>query len=636
MDLLRQLSVSTMLVALFTTLPSDGSAPPRPVARGAPLRITGLVTSAESTPRPLQYVRVQVEGTEAGAVTAADGRFAFDAPDSLRGRAVTLVARIVGYRVEKVPLRLDRDSVEAVIRMTAMPMHLSEVIVTGYAGGSPAAQVVASIDGSFGRGRVPSAAGNTEEFASLADNSFISPRTQPASTFGVDVDRASYAIVRSRLLAGGLPPAGAVRVEEMVNYFPYAYPAPTGAHPIAVHAEVTAAPWQPSHQLVRLAVVAKRPAYATLPPSNLTFLIDVSGSMSPDNRLPMVRDALLDLVDRLRPQDRVAIVVYAGAAGLVLPSTPGTEKEAIRAALRALSAGGSTAGGAGIRLAYQVAKAHFITGGNNRVILATDGDFNVGTSSTSELEALVTREREGGVALSVLGVGEGNLKDARMEKLADVGNGNYSYLDTPREARKVLGDELTGTLFTIAKDVKLQVEFNPARVAGWRLIGYENRVLRSEDFADDAKDAGDMGIGHVVTAFYEVIPPGAPDAGTVREAPAMRYSRPPRPAQAALSRELLQVAVRYKPVGCDTSVAFRQVVHDRVVPIEGETRFAAAVAAFAMLLRNSAHKGSATPELVRSLASQAIGDDVGGYRREFLQLVDGYERALVASAARKP
>ncbi|CAA9317427.1 MAG: Putative von Willebrand factor, vWF type A domain protein STM2315, partial [uncultured Gemmatimonadaceae bacterium] len=347
---------------------------------------------------------------------------------------------------------------------------------------------------------------NTEAYARIYENPFASPRVAPLSTFSIDVDHAAYANVRRFIAEGRRPPADAVRVEELLNYFTYDNPAPAGDAPFSVTSEVGRAPWSPGHQLVRIALQARRIPTEALPPSNLVFLIDVSGSMAPPDKLPLVKQAFRLLVNELRPQDRVAIVVYAGAAGLVLPSTPGSEKARILAALDRLEAGGSTAGGAGLRLAYDVARAHQRRGVNSRVVLATDGDFNVGESSDAAMVRLVEQRRDEGTALTVLGVGTGNLKDAKMEQLADKGNGNYAYLDNLLEAQKALVQEMGGTLVTVAKDVKLQVEFNPRRVAGYRLIGYENRALRDEDFNDDAKDAGELGAGHAVTALYELIP----------------------------------------------------------------------------------------------------------------------------------
>src|SRR6266508_1997083 len=367
--------------------------------------------------------------------------------------------------------------------------------------------------------------GNREQYDKIDENPFIAVSTNPRSTFSIDVDRASYANVRRFLTEGKAPPIDAVRIEELINYFPYDYAEPDGDAPVALNAEVGPAPWRAQHRLVRIGLQAKRLDLGEAPPANFVFLLDVSGSMQPANKLPLLKRAFALLVEQLRPKDRVAIVVYAGAAGLVLPSTPGTHKGAILEAIEGLEAGGSTAGGAGIRRAYAEAVANFIPGGNNRVILATEGDFNVGASSDADMVQLIEEKRRTGVFLTVLGVGEGNLQAAKMEKLADTGNGNYAYLDNIAEAQKVLVQELGGTLYTVAKDVKIQVEWNPARVRAYRLIGYENRLLRNEDFTDDTKDAGEVGSGHSVTALYEVVPVGVNTDVTIRMPDSLRYQR---------------------------------------------------------------------------------------------------------------
>ncbi len=353
---------------------------------------------------------------------------------------------------------------------------------------------------------------NTEAYDYIAESIFVSAAFDPVSTFSIDVDRASYSNIRRFINDGQLPPEDAVRIEEMINYFTYDYPAPTSDHPFSVTAEMSVAPWNSLHKLVRIGIQGRKIDTEDLPPTNLVFLIDVSGSMQSANKLPLLKSSFRMLVGELRPEDRVALVVYAGAAGLVLPSTPGDSKDEILEAIEALEAGGSTAGGEGIKLAYEVARENYIEGGNNRVILATDGDFNVGASSDAEMVRLIEEMREDGTFLTVLGFGTGNIKDSKMEKLADHGNGNFAYIDNLMEARKVLVTEMGGTLLTIAKDVKIQVEFNPARVQAYRLIGYENRALRDEEFNDDTKDAGELGAGHSVTALYEVIPVGVESA----------------------------------------------------------------------------------------------------------------------------
>jgi Ca-activated chloride channel family protein len=365
--------------------------------------------------------------------------------------------------------------------------------------------------------------GDREQYARIYDNRFLATGTHPLSTFSIDVDAASYSNIRRFLTSGQRPPADAVRIEEMINYFSYTYPEPDGSEPFSVTTEMGPAPWNPQHQLVLVGLQGRRISRENLPPSNLVFLLDVSGSMNAPDKLPLVQSAFRLLVKQLRREDRVAIVVYAGAAGLVLPSTPGSERDQILAAIDQLEAGGSTAGGAGIQLAYRVAKEHFIPGGNNRVILATDGDFNVGVSSDAELVRMIEEKRNEGTYLTVLGFGTGNLQDAKMEQLADKGNGNYAYVDNINEARKVFVHELGATLLTIAKDVKIQVEFNPARVQAYRLIGYENRILASEDFNDDARDAGELGAGHSVTALYEIVPAGQPLDVSVGKVDSLKY-----------------------------------------------------------------------------------------------------------------
>lgn len=459
-----------------------------------------------------------------------------------------------------------------------------------------------------------------EEFGKLTPNAFKAVGNDPLSTFSIDVDRASYAFVRSYLQHGSLPPVDAVRTEELVNYFSYAYPRPQpGAeHPFSVTTEVATCPWAPTHQLVRIGLAAQQLALENLPPANLVFLLDVSGSMSDEDKLPLLKGALRLLVPQLRAQDRVAIVVYAGAAGLVLPSTPATQHQTILGALDRLEAGGSTAGGAGIELAYRVAQENLVPGGNNRVILCTDGDFNVGTSSESGLTSLIEAKRKTGVFLTVLGFGRGNTKDNFMELLADKGNGNYAYIDNLNEARKTLVEELGGTLVALAKDVKLQVEFNPATVKGYRLIGYENRLLRNEDFANDTIDAGELGAGHTVTALYELIPAGSPEV--IPGSTELRYQTP-----RGTGAELLTVSLRYKRPTEATSRLFTHTLPNRTARMDdcsADFCYASGVAAFALTLRRDELRGSATYTLAQQLLKGGLGADPGGYRRECLTLVE--------------
>ena len=460
---------------------------------------------------------------------------------------------------------------------------------------------------------------NTEEYKRLQDNNFQEVRTSPLSTFSIDVDTASYSNIRRFLNSGGLPPIDAVRTEELLNYFTYDYPQPTGEHPVAVTTEIGDSPWNPERKLLLLGLQGKNIATENLPPSNLVFLIDVSGSMWSPNKLPLLKTAFKMLAQQLRPQDRVAIVVYAGAAGLVLESTPGSEKGKIIAKIDSLQAGGSTAGGAGIKLAYKVAKEHFLEAGNNRVILATDGDFNVGASSEGELSRLIEGYRDDGIFLSVLGFGMGNIKDNKMEMLADRGNGNYAYIDNALEAKKVLVSQMAGTLHTIAKDVKIQVEFNPAKVKAYRLIGYENRALADRDFNDDRKDAGDMGAGHSVTALYEIIP--AEDKNFVSSVDPLVFQQ----TKSVPSNDWLQIKVRYKqPQSNDSSLMTTRVPDvSATSTLSSENfRFAAAVAEYGMLLRNSEFKGQSSYLQALTLARGARGVDEQGYRAEFIKLLE--------------
>jgi Ca-activated chloride channel homolog len=468
---------------------------------------------------------------------------------------------------------------------------------------------------------------NTEEYAHLRENGFRPTSSAPLSTFSIDVDKASYSNVRRFLTQGSLPPADAVRVEEMINYFSYDLPEPRSDHPFSVTTEVGQAPWARDHRLVRIGIQGQRLRSDRLPPNNLVFLIDVSGSMNPENKLPLVKRSLRYLVEQLREEDQVSIVVYAGAAGLVLPCTPGSEKTRILNAIDNLEAGGSTAGGAGIQLAYRIARENLLREGNNRVILATDGDFNVGPSSEGELVRIIEQERRSGVFLTVLGFGTGNYADQRMESLADKGNGNYFYVDNAMEGRKVFIDELQGTLFTIAKDVKIQVEFNPAEVAAYRLVGYENRALRDEDFNNDSIDAGELGAGHTVTALYEVIPVGVRTNTRVPGVDPLRYQTPERRSTSQRG-ELLTVKLRYqRPEGSasrliETAVRDNERGDSRVTP---DFQFAAAVAEFGMLLRNSEFKGTSNARQVLELAREGLGEDRFGYRAEFVRLVQNWQ-----------
>ncbi|MFQ5569574.1 MAG: von Willebrand factor type A domain-containing protein [Rhodothermales bacterium] len=472
---------------------------------------------------------------------------------------------------------------------------------------------------------------NTEDYDLIEENPFQAVTDHPLSTFSIDVDAASYSNLRRFLREGRVPPRDAVRIEELINYFTYDYPDPAADHPFSIITEVGAAPWNAAHQLVHIGLQGKRIPKQDRPASNLVFLLDVSGSMDMPDKLPLLKKAFRMLVGELTERDRVAISVYAGAAGLVLPSTPGDQKDVILESLDRLEAGGSTAGAEGIQLAYQVVQDNFIEGGNNRVILATDGDFNVGISSDGELVRVIEEKREQGAFLTVLGFGTGNLKDSKMEKLADHGNGNYYYIDGALEAKKVLVHELGSTLLTIAKDVKIQVEFNPTVVAAYRLIGYENRLLADEDFADDTKDAGELGAGHTVTALYEVVPVGVESDANVRDRGDLRYQDSQLTDAARRSGEMLTVKLRYKAPDGDTSQLIERPLTMAAPGNEATSSnfyFSAAVAEFGMILRESEHKGEATVEQVLALAKDAQGKDLYGYRAEFIRLVEDYQEIV--------
>ena len=462
-----------------------------------------------------------------------------------------------------------------------------------------------------------------EGYDYITENTFQKVNDNPLSTFSIDVDAASYSNMRRFLNDGQLPPAGAIRIEEMVNYFKYEYPQPKEGDPFSVNTELSACPWNPNHRLALIGLQGKLIPTQNLPAANIVFLIDVSGSMYSEEKLPLLKQSLKLLVDQLRENDKVSLCVYAGSAGLVLPPTNGMQKQKIKDAIDALEAGGSTAGGAGIQLAYKTAKENFIKSGNNRVILCTDGDFNVGISSDDDLERMIEKERESGVFLTVLGFGMGNYQDAKMQKLADKGNGNHAYIDQLSEAKKVLVNEFGGTLFTIAKDVKLQIEFNPTLVQGYRLIGYENRMLNKEDFNDDKKDAGEMGSGHTVTALYEIIPVGE-RSDFLKKVDTLKYQKEEKFSASAFSNELMTVKLRYKQPDGATSKLMEVPVTDRNVAIQNTSanyRFASSVAEFGMLLRNSSFKQKATYKNVITLAQNALGADSEGYRKEFLELV---------------
>ena len=609
-------------------LPSPGPATFIVTPPARMLTVTGRVVDA-ATALPVAGVQVHVRGTSNGTLTNGAGRYMLSLSDALAGTEITILASVVGYAQVSQSLTLTEGTNTQDLLISPTTVHLDAILATaereaGRSGAAPVSSVSAAgpILARAAPG-LPAPPVDREGYAYIEENEWIGVGDEPLSTFAIDVDRASYSNVRRFLRDGMRPPIDAVRIEELINYFPYSDPAPdpNDEHPFFVTAEVGPAPWQPLHHLVRIGMKAREIDMEDAPANNLVFLLDVSGSMNSPDKLPLLKKAFSMLAEELRPQDRVAIVVYAGAAGLVLPSTPGSERETILGALESLRAGGSTAGGAGIRLAYSVAEENFIDGGNNRVILATDGDFNVGASSDSEMVRLIEEKREGGTFLTVLGFGTGNLQDAKMEQIADHGNGNFAYIDSELEARKVLVTEMGGTLLTVAKDVKIQVEFNPARVAAYRLIGYENRLLAAQDFNDDTKDAGELGAGHTVTALYEIVPVGVETPVEVRDVDALRYQRDPR-TEATDNEELLFVKLRYKEPDGDVSKLVTRKVEEVTTATSDDFRFSAAVAAWGMLLRGSEHCDGFTLADVARMARGALGDDPNGYRGDFLRLLD--------------
>jgi Ca-activated chloride channel family protein len=468
--------------------------------------------------------------------------------------------------------------------------------------------------------------GNTNEFTQIIDNRFVRVSDEALSTFSIDVDNASYALMRNAIQNGMLPEKDRIRIEELINYFSYDYPNPKGEDPFSISTEISDAPWNPKHKIVHIGLQGKQVDYENLAPSNLVFLIDVSGSMQDENKLPLLKASLKLLLDQLSEKDRVAIVVYASAAGEVLPSTPANEKSKILSALDNLEAGGSTAGGAGIQLAYKIAKENFIPKGNNRVILCTDGDFNVGASSAEDLVSLIEQKRDEHIFLTVCGFGMGNYKDHQMEALSNAGNGNYYYIDNIQEAKKVFVRQMRGTLFTIAKDVKVQVEFNPAQVQAYRLLGYENRMLNQEDFNDDKKDAGELGAGHSVTALYEIIPVGV-KSEFLPSVDELKYQKSEKSTYtaAAASDEILNIKLRYKAPKGDTSKLLVQPLLNKSVSLAEASenlRFAASVAELGLLLRNSPYKANANYAQVLDLAKSATGKDPEGERAEFVKLAE--------------
>lgn len=614
--------------------------------------ISGTITDEQGN--PIISASIMEKGTRTGVSSSSDGTYKL----TLTNKNATIQVSSVGFDLTEIHVK-GKAVINVTLKTSAMQM--SEVVVTGYgqtrakreigystatissatlnkANSQPAQGLEGKVAGisitQQGYAAPPPNNVNrdgtldyfdTEGYDKITENGFLKVSDNPLSTFSIDVDAASYSNVRRFLNQGELPPAGAVRIEEMVNYFTYEYPQPEGDQPFSINTEISDAPWNKDHKLVLIGLQGKKIPIESLPASNITFLIDVSGSMQGPNRLGLVKASMKLLVDQLRQQDKVSIVVYAGAAGLVLAPTSGADKNKIKEALDKLEAGGSTAGGAGLKLAYKTARENFVKNGNNRVILCTDGDFNVGESSDDAMERLIEEERKSGVFLTVLGYGMGNYQDSKMQKLADKGNGNHAYIDGMSEAKKVLVNEFGGTLFTIAKDVKLQIEFNPAKVKGYRLIGYENRMLAKEDFNDDKKDAGELGSGHTVTALYEVIPVGV-KSKFLKNVDPLKYQKDVEPlSKTSYSNEIMTVKFRYKAPDGEVSKLIEQPVKDEKIPLvkmSDNFRFAAAVAEFGMLLRNSEFKSSASYNNVVRMARKAKGKDELGYRTEFIKLAE--------------
>lgn len=598
-----------------------------------PVQLNGIVTDAD-TGDPIVAANVMVSGTAKGAITDFDGKFQLE----VNALPIVLEISYTGYHTEKLKV----TTAETPLQIGLSPGQILEEVVITKPSAKDRSRKKSKVEGvrafeakAMARPGMASPAGNgyamggrtddafnTEDYSPVKENRFQRPQQAPLSTFSIDVDAASYSNLRRFINQGQMPPKDAVRIEEMINYFEYDYPQPQGYEPFTVSTEIGDCPWQSDHRLLHIGIQGKKLPTAQLPASNLVFLLDVSGSMGYGNKLPLVKESLKMLTDNLRAEDKVAIVVYAGAAGVVLPSTSGTDKQRIKDALEELEAGGSTAGGQGIQLAYRIARENLVKGGNNRIILATDGDFNVGPSSDAELVRMIEKERESGVFLTVLGFGMGNYKDNKMQQLADKGNGNHAYIDNISEARKVLVSEFGGTLFTIAKDVKLQIEFNPAKVAGYRLVGYENRLLNDEDFADDTKDAGELGAGHTVTALYEIIPAGV-ESEFLAEVGDLKYQD--RSTKTTATGELCTVKLRFKKPDGDKSSLLEKTVSSEMVSesaLSDNFRWSAAVAGWGMLLRDSEFKGKASLETCLQLADRGKGRDANGYRAEMISLME--------------
>lgn len=577
------------------------------------LTVTGTVT--DENDQPLIGANVSIEKSRKGTVTNEHGKYSIEA---IQGDIIRF--SYIGYKTQKVKAN------RKIIDVKLYPdnnLLMEECVITSDEVSNRAISSKQMAVRSLGMpALIYDRYANREEYNHNAENRFKSPVKDPLSTFSIDVDAASYSNIRRFINQGEMPPKDAVRIEEMINYFNYNYPKPTGNDPVRITTEVGICPWNKTHRLVQIGLKAREIENQNLPASNFVFLIDVSGSMFGPTRLELVKSSLRLLVNNLREKDRVAIVTYCGDARVALPSTPGNEKQKIKDALETLTAGGSTAGGAGIKEAYRIAQKNFIAQGNNRIILCTDGDFNVGASSETELENLIESKRKGGIFLTVLGYGMGNYKDNKMQILAQKGNGNHAYIDNIQEANKVLVNEFGSTMYAVAKDVKLQVEFNPAKVQSYRLVGYETRILNNEDFNDDTKDAGEMGAGHTVTALYEIIPTGI--SGNIPGSidPLKYQTETNINTQTSNSSELLTVKLRYKTPEEEKSKKIEKSVTDMGKDnVSPDFRFASAVAMFAQLLKDSDFKGEATYDKVIETANKGLSFDPEGYRAEFVRLV---------------
>lgn len=601
--------------------------------------LKGQVTDAANG-EPLPFVQVQLANSSYSNLTDFDGNYVFN---HLPPGNYEAEFSLVGYTTLKetftinqgkttkldVTLNVQQSEVEEIV-IVAEEVERESVISKVF-GTSQRADVAYSAAPMDGIAYMPedNTFHNTEEYDEIDEIGFRDVIGNPLSTFSIDVDNASYSNIRRFISYNQVPHKDVVRIEEMINYFDYEYPQPKGEHPFYVGTEISQSPWNEDTKLIMIGIQGKDIDYSKAAPSNLVFLLDVSGSMNSENKLPLMKQSLFKLIDQMSEKDRIAIVVYAGAAGLVLPSTPASNKAAIKQALNNLQAGGSTAGGAGIELAYKTALENLIEDGNNRVILCTDGDFNVGASSDAEMVRLIEEKRKSGVFLTICGCGMGNYKDSKMEKIANKGNGNYYYIDTQKEAEKVFVTDMRGTLFTIAKDVKIQVEFNPAKVEEYRLIGYENRMLNKEDFDNDEKDAGELGAGHRVTAIYEVKLKDNKDFSPqgMKDGEELKYQTTKVKDDAYYSEEIMTLKMRYKQPDGDKSKLIEAAVIDNQLPLEESSdnfRFAAAVAEFGMLLRDSEYKGDASYEEVIRLAKGAKGKDTHGYRKEFIGMVEQF------------